>query len=233
MNAKHFIVLSGEGGAGKDSVAKILVAEHGYMLFSLSDEMKTFAGRVFGWTDEQLRGPSHLRNVPDPRWARPCHACNGTGCDVRWSSPKPCPVCSGEGSFNDNSPRRILQLLGDEWGRQMIHPDIWTMSTRNSIEEKLVIGQRIVINDARFSNDRNNLAEWFGAKRVDVRTNRERKSKNADWRKHGSENDRPTDDQVDYVLHNDEEFPFPSLPMLVTVMLGTLYGETREARNVR
>ena len=119
----------------------------------------------------------------------------------------------------------MLQLLGDEWGRQLIHPDIWTMVARPGLESLLTRGVRIVINDARFDNDRSNLADWFGAKRVDVRS-ANAKSDKAEWRKHASELSRPTDDQIEYGVQNDEEWPFPSLPSKVDLMLRTLYGTT-------
>ena len=223
----HFIVLSGEAGAGKDSTANVLIEQHNYRLISLSFEMKHFCMRAFGWTHDQMFGPSNLRNAPDPKWARPCPNCDRCGSVTCRNSgdPVPCPDCKGVGKINDNSPRRVLQLLGDEWGRQMIHPDIWTMTARPVLEKWLSMGQRIVINDARFENDRDNLASWFGAKRVDVRS-ASAKSDKAEWRKHASELSRPTDDQVEYVLQNDEEWPFPSLPSKVDSMLRILYGTT-------
>jgi len=219
---KHFIVLSGEAGAGKDSVADLLVANHGYVKVSLSDAMKEFCGRVFGFSKEQLYGPSHMRNAPDPRWARPCTHCKGDG-HVTPHARVTCPKCDGEGKINDNSPRRILQLLGDEWGRQLIHPDIWTMSLRPVLEGMLHDRVKIVINDARFDNDRTNLRDWLGAKVVDVRTPN-KKDDGAAWRQHASELSRPTDDQVDYFIYNAEQWPFPGLPKTVADMLGALYA---------
>ena len=47
------------------------------------------------------------------------------------------------------SPRRLLQSLGTEWGRDMIHPEIWIMSLMNRID-----GTRdVVITDVRFNNE--------------------------------------------------------------------------------
>lgn len=221
---KHFIVLSGEAGAGKDSVANILVEKHGYEKFSLSDEMKRFCKRVFGWSDDQLWGPSHFRNEPDPKWARPCSRCDGSGTNHSFPI-QGCSACEGEGTINDNSPRRVLQLLGDEWARQMIHPDIWTLSSKSRIESLLADGKRLVVNDARFHNDRWNLAMWFGAKRVDVRQSlrKQKVEDNQRWRMHASEQDRPDDDFVEYIINNDEEWPFVNLAARVEEMLITCY----------
>ena len=47
------------------------------------------------------------------------------------------------------SPRRLLQSLGTEWGRDMIHPEIWVMSLMQRVE-----GVRdAVITDVRFNNE--------------------------------------------------------------------------------
>jgi hypothetical protein len=225
----NFIVLSGTAGAGKDSIAKILVEKHAFKLVSLSHEMKVFVARAFGWSDDQVFGPSSMRNAPDPRWARPCTHCKCTG-KVRSMREHPCPKCNGEGKINDNSPRRVLQLLGDEWGRQMIHPDIWTMVTRPVIEDLLKNDVKIVINDARFQNDRNNLHDWFGAVRVDVQTQKVKKD-GAAWRNHGSELSRPTNDEVEYVISNDEDWPFPSLESKINAMFSDL--ATKSAMQVK
>lgn len=245
-NGSRFIVLSGEAGAGKDAVAKILIAEHGFEMMSLSDFMKDFAEKVFGWSKEQLYGPSSLRNEPDPRWARPCKGCDKNGtileypaldfCNVCPPDGKRirCPKCHGTKLINDNSPRRVLQLLGSDWAREMIHPDIWTMASRERFDKALAEGRSIVVNDARFSNDRQNMHDWHGAVRVDVRTSRERDPKklDVDWRKHASETDLAGDDEVDYIVHNDERWPFPLLPTTVKTMLSVLYPSShpREGR---
>jgi hypothetical protein len=48
-----------------------------------------------------------------------------------------------------HSPRRLLQSLGTEWGRDMIHPEIWVMSLMQRVE-----GVRdAVITDVRFNNE--------------------------------------------------------------------------------
>jgi hypothetical protein len=229
----QLIVLSGVAGAGKDAVAKLLVEQHGWVPYSLAAPMKRFVGDMFGFTKEQLYGPSSARNAPDPRWARPCMFCKQTG-SVCWGSElqgseivyrySPCEDCEGVGSINDNSPRRILQLLGEEWMRQMIHVDALTMRARPELEGMLAAGARIVINDARNDNDRDNLHRWLGARRVDVRTRRARRARPDEaWRQHPSENRLAADADVEHVVNNDESWPFPSLPVLVSTMLTKLF----------
>lgn len=219
----HLIVLSGEAGAGKDSVAKVLVERHGWETFSLAAPIKRFAADMFGFTDDQLYGPSSARNAPDPRWARPCPTCRGRGkqfIDIPFKECfVTCTACQGAKKLDDNSPRRVLMLMGEEFLRQMIHVDVFTMRAAPEIEGLLKQGRKVVVNDARNDNDRDNLHVWLGARRVDVRSIRTAKKEKTGWRTHASENRQPTDEQVEYVIQNDEEWPFPNLSGKVARML--------------
>lgn len=47
------------------------------------------------------------------------------------------------------TPRLILQLLGTEGGRDVIHPNIWVNATLGDLTEK----DRVIITDARFLNE--------------------------------------------------------------------------------
>ncbi len=239
----RLIVLSGEAGAGKDSVAKVL-EQLKWKPYSLAAPLKRFGQDMFGFSDEQCYGPSHFRNAPDPRWNRPCPRCKATGKRPTYycvPAPSPacvppnytgwcdCEECKGTGKINDNSPRRVFQLLGEEYLRQMIHVDALTIRARPelwSMLELVKLGEfsGIVVTDARNDNDRDNLHEWLGACRVDIRTGRATPGEKPAWRKHVSENRQPTDADVEYILRNDEEWPFPSLPARVDAMLADLYG---------
>jgi hypothetical protein len=64
---KKLIGISGLAGAGKSEAANILVRDHGWAAVSLAAPMKRAAAEWFGFTDQQMWGPSEFRNAPDPR----------------------------------------------------------------------------------------------------------------------------------------------------------------------
>lgn len=48
------------------------------------------------------------------------------------------------------SPRRLMQTLGTEWGRQLIHPDLWVILANRKLRE---CARDMVIADIRFENE--------------------------------------------------------------------------------
>jgi hypothetical protein len=51
------------------------------------------------------------------------------------------------------SPRQMLQSMGTEWGREMIHPKIWIRITMERAIPHLAVGRGVVITDVRFDNE--------------------------------------------------------------------------------
>lgn len=51
------------------------------------------------------------------------------------------------------SPRRAMQLLGHEWGRILIHPDLWVRAWMKDAVWKIQNGHRLVIDDLRYENE--------------------------------------------------------------------------------
>lgn len=54
-------------GSGKDTIAYYLVSKRGFVKMANADLLKRVAQSAFGFTDDQLWGPSELRNAPDKR----------------------------------------------------------------------------------------------------------------------------------------------------------------------
>jgi hypothetical protein len=65
--------MCGLAGSGKDTAAKFVIADHGFVPMAFADEMKRICKRVYDFTDEQLWGPSEFRNLPDKRYPRQGH----------------------------------------------------------------------------------------------------------------------------------------------------------------
>lgn len=227
----RLIVLSGEAGSGKDSFAKILVEQHGWRTFSLAAPMKRFAKDLFGFTDEQLYGKSSSRNEPDPRWVHHCIHCdeNGNQRLMEIYGVRACEACGGTRVINDNSARSVLQNLAEHL-RNTVHPDVLTMRARPEVEDILACGNDVVITDARYHNDRNNLREWLSARLVDIvsirKLNDEELAKRDAqvWRNHTSEMQRPSAEILDAVVEHADEWPFASLPGHVELVLRTLWS---------
>lgn len=52
--------------------------------------------------------------------------------------------------FGGCTPRHIMQTLGTEWGRRMVHSDIWTNAWRRAAAQ---IPGHAVVDDVRFPNE--------------------------------------------------------------------------------
>jgi hypothetical protein len=144
----NILGINGVAGAGKDSAADRLVSHHGYIKVSLADPLKRICQSVYGFTDDQLWGPSSSRNAPDKRYIRERHARHEwqeattkpremrTARGVKVASPKDhghhfqCSRCGALGDENPAecivylTPRFALQILGTEFGRTC-YPNTW------------------------------------------------------------------------------------------------------------
>lgn len=67
------------------------------------------------------------------------------------------------------TPRRAMQLLGTEWGRDMIHPDIWVSAWEHSVDSLLSLCwnddepvRLVVCDDVRFPNEAEAIRQQGG-----------------------------------------------------------------------
>lgn len=58
------------------------------------------------------------------------------------------------------SPRQLLQTLGTEWGRKMIHPEIWVRAAMEKV--RAAPDTTFVITDTRFDNEVHAIHEAGG-----------------------------------------------------------------------
>lgn len=215
------IGVCGKAGSGKDTIADILVKDHGFVKVAFADPLKRICQEVFEFTTEQLWGPSEKRNEADFRYLR------SNFMDE-----------NGDQVTDYLSPRYALQKLGTEWGRDC-YPDIWIEYAMRVAKRLLVKGapifydarfgirswrmsdpeeiKGVVISDVRFPNEVAGLKK-HGAKVVRVYRDTVKGLAGAAGQ-HASETlqDGIPDDLFDFILHNNG-----TLEDLVTVTHGFL-----------
>lgn len=68
---------------------------------------------------------------------------------------KPYPQLGG------STPRKFMQAMGTEGGRQAVHPDLWVLHTMALIDQNAK-GRDVVISDVRFPNEAKAIREAGG-----------------------------------------------------------------------
>ncbi len=140
------IIVVGSAGAGKDTVAAMIAKNYGGIVVAQADIMKAFAYDAFGFTVDQLWGPSGNRNAVDTRFADEDFCLDlidnfrnrdsrhldwlakiGFGNDGQvaedlsyWAT----HLLSGAPAAGGLTPRKILQTLGTEFGRSL-SKNVW------------------------------------------------------------------------------------------------------------
>ena len=125
-------------GAGKGTVADVLVERHDYFKESFANSVKDATAAIFGWSRTLLEG-----DTPESRAWREQD-------DEFWTN-----------KFGRNfSPRLALQLMGTEAGRDVFHPDLWVHTVLRRCEN--APWNNYVIADVRFPNEINAIHEAGG-----------------------------------------------------------------------
>ncbi len=138
METLKLVGLTGLAGSGKSEVARVLSERAGFTRVAFADPIKRLAMQLFGFSEEQLWGPSEARNRPDPRhvrgtaymhdWtctegvpAKRCLTCDKRPEDLPSSALSgPCRVCL--------TPRHALQTLGQSL--RQCQSDYWVRKAR-------------------------------------------------------------------------------------------------------
>jgi hypothetical protein len=131
-------------GAGKGTVADLLVDRHDFFKESFANSVKDSCAAVFGWDRAMLEG-----DTPESRAWREQK-------DEWWS----------EKLGKEFSPRLALQLMGTEAGRDVFHPDLWVHTVMRRCER--APWNNYVIADVRFPNEINAIVN-SGGKVIRVR----------------------------------------------------------------
>lgn len=125
-------------GAGKGTVADLLVDRHDFEKESFANSVKDAVATIFGWNRALLEG-----DTPESRAWREQD-------DKFWSEKLGKPF----------SPRLALQLMGTEAGRDVFHPDLWVHTVLRRCENAPY--HNYVIADVRFPNEIKAIRESGG-----------------------------------------------------------------------
>jgi hypothetical protein len=208
-------------GAGKGTVADLLVDRHDFFKESYANSVKDACATIFGWNRNMLEG-----DTPGSRaWREQ---------DDKWWSEK-----LGK-SF---SPRLALQLMGTEAGRDIFHPDLWVHTVMRRCEQ--APWNNYVIADVRFPNEikairdsggrvvrvrRGDDPEWYNLARecnlghhsLDVMRNAYPEVHYSEWAWIGSDHDIIMDNNCD----------LNTLTQRVDKLVDSLYNNHVEANEV-
>lgn len=113
--------------SGKSEVAKTLQLTRGYKLVKFADPFRSFIRSILV---EGGASPEAAERMVEegPLKEKPIPA---LGVNVR----------------------RMLQTAGSDWGRQLIHPDLWVTIAEAKIKRCLAAGVPVVVDDLRFPNE--------------------------------------------------------------------------------
>lgn len=187
------IGISGLAGSGKDTIADMFIKQGNIVKISLADPIKRICRDLWGFSLDQLWGPSERRNQEDPRYPLPDGSCL--------------------------SARKALQLLGTE-GLREIDNDVlirYLIRTANKLTNEIGYSYTkenglfplplnktlfVVVPDIRFSNELNNIKQ-FGGKIIKVK--RPNSGLKGNLAKHKSEVEliNIKDKEFDFVINNN------------------------------
>lgn len=168
------ISVSGKKASGKDSLANVLAKKHGFTKISLADPLREMCCKVFDvpmeWFLDRDKKDSempskieldyrHLDNIVDYvelKW----------GFTVTNEMRAQMDLSYG---VELETPRDILKFVGTELLRKSLRDDLWIVLALTRIKE---IGQKVVVADVRFDNERQVFSRAGGTllliKRPDV-----------------------------------------------------------------
>ena len=131
------IGICGNGpGVGKSTVAEYLRDEYGYTIVKFAGPLKAMMRSLLqeaGYSEGSI-------------WSM----IDGDGKDL------PLPREMG-----GKTPRYLMQTLGTEWGRMLVHDDLWVELALGKIQREVQAGCSVVVDDMRFANELHALREEF------------------------------------------------------------------------
>ncbi|MDN4590230.1 hypothetical protein DBA29_17200 [Xenophilus aerolatus] len=156
---QHIIGLTGFAGAGKDTVADLLVAHARFRKLAFADALRAEVADAFGVEVVHLAHPS-TKHQPVPALSMrraPRDFLAAVVLSLSAAAPDHMSPLSAEWLDAPRSPRQILQWWGTEYRRAQ-HPRYWTRAMLARLVEYQNAGEtRFVVTDVRFENEADSL----------------------------------------------------------------------------
>lgn len=182
----QIIALTGAAGAGKDTVADILVTHARFTKIAFADALRLEVAAAFNLGgNASLLAARHTKELPQPELAlKNCSDLDFI--DMLASRDLPPAVTAEPWLSRPRSPRQILQLWGTEYRRAQ-NPDYWTQRLSARVQQLQAAGEiRIVVTDLRFANEAAEIVHLGGTIwRVDRQLERDLEGQHASalqWR---------------------------------------------------
>lgn len=243
---ERIIGICGPSRSGKDTAADYLVSKYHLWKLSFADSFKRFLHSVFSFKPSVLWGEPELRNAWDKRYTEgPCQAWENALTHLREYGRSYVTQELGQyGWYGEDAyrkllwwfgelrrqypkltPRIALQSFGSQFGREMIHDDLWVLvllrtyqhlsnSPRLAYTSQGGIGGGFakakkpffgaVVSDVRFANERKGLKDR-GAILVKIERKEALEGESVGIQGHASEIEAKTanNEEFDYVITND------------------------------
>jgi hypothetical protein len=187
VNIKHNLIgISGKISSGKDLAGKILNDLSGDIFENkkFADKLKDIVCMLIGCTREQLEDREFKEKELGEEWRQYFN----DDYDL---------VCEKESTFSSLlTPRKLLQLLGTEAGRQVIHNNIWVNALFADYDTSSNYDSNWIITDVRFPNECQAIKDRGG---IVIKINRD--SDVVD--NHSSETALDNYDGFDFVVDNN------------------------------
>ena len=203
---KNLISVSGKKGSGKNLVAAIITDltydQAHWEVKSFADKLKYITCSLIGCTREQLEDREFKEKPLSEEWHVYKHVI-----DNHLLSQEEMKLQSKlHNGLRDNlytkvimTPRLLLQILGTDCGRNIIHPNIWV----NALFADYNASSKWIISDTRFPNEIESIKKHNG---LTIRINRDsflRTGKVFDTDNHESETALDDYQGFDYVINNN------------------------------
>jgi hypothetical protein len=132
--------------SGKSEVARVLVEEFGFTHLSFATPVKRMVAVVLeelGYSDMLVR---HLLSEgKEDRLVL---------FDILRAA--------GESGAGDVTARTMMQSLGTDWGRELVHPSLWVRPFDRKLLDAITLGNSVVVDDMRFPNEYDYVATRGG-----------------------------------------------------------------------